>query len=545
MNIFDNQTLLKKEMNLKTFFSLSLIFFILTFSSQVKSNKVNIKWGPELKESKRSTLSDLVGYDNSGIYALKFTRRGLARFEYSLEYFDQNLNKTKSLQLELKYKKKDRYYEGIVQLNNELYLFSSYKDQKIKKNNLFVQKVIKNTLQLDLDLKTISIIDYSGERKRNAGNFNYQISRDSSKLLIYYNLPYHKGENERFGFHVFDNNMNLLWEKEVILPHKEELFGIEDYIIDNNGNLHLLGIIYKEKRKSKRIGAPNYTYQILSYINKGKGFKEYPVKIENNFITDMRIAVNKDQDIICAGFYSDLGSFSIKGSYFLKINTKTNRIGTKTFKEFGIDFITQNMTERQEKKTKKKASKGKSTELYEYDLRQIILKDDGGAILIGEQFYIRVVTTTSTDANGNTSTTTTYYYYYNDIIAINMSPKGEIVWAEKIPKRQVTTNDGGFFSSYLLSVYKDNLYFIFNDNPKNLFYKEGDKISYFKKKSKESLAVMVELNSEGKQTREALFSVNDAEVLIRPMVCEQISKKELILFGQKKKKQRFAKVIFK
>jgi len=56
--------------------------------------------------------------------------------------------------------------------------------------------------------------------------------------------------------------------------------------------------------------------------------------------------------------------------------------------------------------------------------------------------------------------------------------------------------------------------------------------------------VMVELNSEGKQIREALFDVDDAEVIIRPMVCEQISKKELILFGQKKKKQRFAKVTF-
>jgi len=532
-------------MKLKITYTIYLLFSILFISGQVRTDKVSIKWGPELKESKKSTLSDLVGYDNSGIYGLKFTRKGLARLEYSLEHFDQSLSKTKSLQLELKYKNSARFYEGIVQLNNELFLFSSYRDQKTKKNSLFVQNVIKNTLQLDPKLKTVSTIDYTGERRRNAGNFNYRISNDSTKLLVFYNLPYNKGMNERFGFHVFDKNMNLIWEKEVTLPYKEELFGIENYIIDNNGNIHLLGIIYKDRKKSKRVGSPNYKYQILSYTKNGKGFKEYPVDIEEKFITDMRIAINKDQDIICAGFYSGLSSYSIKGSFFLKINSKSNRIITRNFKEFGIDFITQNMTERQEKKTKKKADKGKSIELYEYDLRQIILKDDGGAILIGEQFYITVTTTTTTDANGHTSTSTKYHYHYNDIIAINISHNGEIEWAEKIAKSQRSTNDGGFYSSYQLFIKDDNLYFIFNDNPKNLFLKKGDRAYGIDSRSKKSVTAIVELNNKGEQTREALFAEIDSEVIIRPMAGEQISKNELILFGQKKKKQQFAKVTFK
>ena len=38
------------------------------------------------------------------------------------------------------------------------------------------------------------------------------------------------------------------------------------------------------------------------------------------------------------------------------------------------------------------------------------VKEDGGAILIGEQYFVRIVTTTTTTANGGTSTSTTYYY---------------------------------------------------------------------------------------------------------------------------------------
>ena len=66
----------------------------------------------------------------------------------------------------------------------------------------------------------------------------------------------------------------------------------------------------------------------------------------------------------------------------------------------------------------------------------------------------------------------------------------------------------------------------------------------YKFTSKESVVVVVELNSDGKQSREALFSIREANVIIRPKVCEQINSNEIILFGQKKKKQRFAKVSF-
>ena len=42
--------------------------------------------------------------------------------------------------------------------------------------------------------------------------------------------------------------------------------------------------------------------------------------------------------------------------------------------------------------------------------------------------------TKSTDSKGNTHTTTTYHYYYNDIIVVNISPKGDIDWTIKIEK---------------------------------------------------------------------------------------------------------------
>ncbi len=550
---------MKKQIGLLALFILAVTF---TFA-QEKSDKVEISWGDEFKTSRRATLSHLIGHDETGIYALKTKRNilGLVKKTVYLEHFDNEMNRTTAVELELEENGKEKDYEFIVQMNNDLHVFSSYKNQKLKKNFLFVQPLDKNTLQPSGPSEKVAEISYRSYGKYNSGNYAYRMSRDSSKVLVYYNLPYKRGENEKFGFHVYNNNMELLWEKDVELPYKDGLYRVDGFNIDNSGNVHLLGMVFDNNRalrrsgrsghnadvvtfRSKRKGKPNYHYEINSYRDLGESETKYPIEIKGKFLSDMQITINEDSDIICGGFFSKVGTFSIKGAYFLKIDSETKEIVSESFKNFGIDFITSTMRKGKKKRTKKKAAKGKNVELYEYDLDEIVLKDDGGAILIGEQYYIRVVTTTTSNANGGTSTTTTYHYYYNDIIAINMSSDGQIEWAKKIAKRQHTTNDGGFYSSYSLSVKDDKMYFIFNDNVKNMDYKGDGKIANFTK-SKKALAVLVTLDNNGNQEKEALFTAKEAGILCRPKVCEQISNDEVILFGQRKKKQRFSKMKFK
>lgn len=531
--------------------TLVLLFatLILCLSLQAQE-KAAIQWGQALKTSKRSSLADIVGYDQSGFYAIKTESRtfGIALLTYTktiitLERYNNKMNPDRSSELKLEFNNEKMDYEQIIQLNDELYVFSSLKDQKDKKNKLFVQTIDKNTLLPSYDIKQIGEVDYAGNMKSNAGNFNLRLSRDSSKVLVYYNLPYEKHENEKFGFHVLDAQLNEIWSKQIFLPYEEALFEIEDYKVDNKGNVHILGVVFKEKRKEKRKGQPNYNYEVLSYFQKDDGVKSYTISLEDKFLTDMQIAVNDDLDIICSGFYSSVGTFGIIGTYFIKVNGKTKEITTKSFKEFGLDFITQNMTKREEEKTTRRAEKGKDVEMYEYDLDDIIIHSNGGATLIGEQYFVRTYTTTTNNpTTGATSTYTTYYYNYNDIIVISISPSGEIEWTQKVPKVQVTSNDNGFYSSYVTSVVKDKIYFVFNDHPKNIT--EPSETTYAFRGWKNSMVVLVEVDAKGNMTKQPLFSAKDAEVITRPKVCEQVSKKEMILFGQKRKQQQFAKITF-
>jgi len=201
-------------------------------------------------------------------------------------------------------------------------------------------------------------------------------------------------------------------------------------------------------------GKPNYTFRLFyDALEKGDtALNNIEMELEEKFITDLQLAFTKKGDIIGAGFYSEEGTKSIKGSYYIKLNK--NKI-----------------PERQEKRLRRRSEQGKTVELYEYDLDRLILRDDGGVVLLAEQYYISTYSRSAnfaSDPYANNRREVVNNYHYNDIIIVNINPDGNIEWANKIPKQQTTSGDNGYYSSYQPAVIKNKIYLFYNDNPKNL-----------------------------------------------------------------------------
>jgi hypothetical protein len=510
------------------FFAALPLLAITCFTSY--GQKASVLLGDEIKvSSRRGTLEDIVGHDPTGFFAL----RSNSRTEVMLEHYDNNLKAITQTELDLGRKKEEREYERILDVNEQLYLFSSLNQSKTRKNVLYVQRIDKKTLKPEAQVRQVADIDYT--RRNNDGNYGFYISPNKLYALVYYNLPFDKGDPEKFAFTVMDKNMEVVWHKDVKLPYNDELFNVEDFIVDNQGNVHILGIVYRGKPKEKVKGLPNYDYHVLSYTSQGNVFKEYTVNLKKNFITDMQITVRDNGEIIGSGFYSENGTTTIKGTFFVALDNRSKSIGKEHVQEFNEQFLTEFMSER-------KARKGK--ELYKYDLKRFQLRDDGGAVLIAEQYYITVVQQ-APRMSGNglmTSGSTTYLYTYNDIIVTSINPNGTIEWTRKIPKRQVTSNDGGYFSSFTYAVLKDKMYFVFNDHNRNLTNPNAENPANFNGATKESVVVLVSIDSKGNMDKQPLMNRRSIEVTIRPKVSEQITDNELILFGERKRDHKFAKV---
>jgi hypothetical protein len=496
-------------------------------------------WGKEFTAPSSSTLGDIIGYDRSGFYVVRNQTKAFSN-KLSIERFDNQLNLAKSIDLELVEDGKKSFLEYFLHLDGRLWMFTSFPDSKSKKNVLMARPVNKQSLMPDnVRKKQLLATDFGGRRAK--GGFTFRTSNDSSKVLIYYSLPQQDPvDPQKFGFMILNKQMEMLWQKEIMLPYRDDLFDIESTKIDNNGNVYLLGLLFKDRRREKRKGLPNYEYKVLSYTNNGETSNEFAVNLPDKFLTDMQVGARANGDIVCAGFYSESGTLSIRGTFFLSIDAKSKEVRTKSLKEFDINFITQNMTEREMDRAKKRDGKGQEVELYEYDLDKLIVRSDGGAMLIGEQYFVRTRTYTQY-MGGRPMTQTTTYYYYNDIIVVNIDPQGNIDWSVKVPKRQMSIDDGGFYSSYAMAINKDKIYFVYNDSPDNLSYTGTGTVSNASGRNR--VVMVTSVNSKGEMSRKPL-SGGMAEVITRPKVCEQISYSEMILFGQRRKTQQFGMITF-
>lgn len=502
--------------------SYCLILLFATNTTAQKLDNVDLEWGKELKRPTYTTVKKVVGTDNDGMYVWRIKSRN----RHYIEHYDTEMNLKKSNELDIEMGWVDKQIEDIVYFNGKLVLLTSFYSRKDDVNRLFAQSIDKKTMQLSKESPVIARIP--ARKSYNSGLFDYSISQDSTKLLIYNEMPYDRNGAQKMAFRVFDENFKLAWKKEVTLPYPDRLFSVKKYRIDEAGNVYVMGKLYKDKLRERRKGKPNYQYLVIAYTKDGADSKEYKINLEKEFISELTFEVAKNQDLICAGFYSERRSNGLKGAFYFRVNAITEKMYNIGVEPFSASFLAEFMSER-------RAAKGR--ELYNYDLDKLIMRSDGGALLIAEQFYIKVIR--NQDLYGNW--TESHTYYYNDIISVNINPDGSIAWTTRIPKRQIDAT--GIMSSYALTIARNKIYFIFNDNPKNLNVKDYKKIKNFR--GRKSIVTLVALKPDGEYDKYALFSNRDFDIVTRPKICRQISKNEMVVYGEYRKRYKFGKVTFK
>lgn len=509
-----------------------LAFTTLLATAQLpQTNKIVVTWG-EAFSAKKTTYSEVLHTDGNKIYISKIVKNNTV-----IEEVDGNLKSLRTLEFSKEKSGIRMDLEGLFYFHNKFVILCSDLDNKSKTNTLYF-----STLDIETGIQGNweELVKIDFEQKRRAGNFSYDISPDSNTLILYYNLPFVDSDApEKFGLRVLDKNFKEMWQKEIQLAYNESLFGVRNFEVDNNGNAYILGQEFAAKEDRVK-GLPNYKYHILAYRNKGVDYKDFEIELDDKFIKDITFGFSgSNNDLACAGFYSENGRSSIKGTFYVLIDGQSQKTLKSTFKSFEESFITEGWSDRAIAKAKKKEDKkGTAIEAYEYDLRDFIVYEDGSISMLAEQYYVRVVTTTTTDANGVTRTTTTYHYYYNDIIIVNISNNGTINWASKIDKYQHSTNDGGYLSSYALLVANGNLHMIYNLNARYLYEKDDYK-ELDKKDKKAYLTLFVTVDSKGVVTKEILIDNKQQETTIVPKMCEEFGEDKMFIFtqwGAKKKK---------
>ena len=488
--------------------------------------KHQIQWGEiEKIPSSICFLTDVVYAENGEFYAL-FDRPAALKLIIKKHRKDLTLEKELTLNMHGKYGK--RFLQFTIQTKDKIYLYVSEKDRDNDRHVLIRETFDKGSFQL-LKEESVELMDvpYSAILLRTKKIFSHRLSPDSSKVLVFARSSFERNEFEDYKFIVFDQQLKNIWSKKVSVPYLDKHYVSEEFQVDNMGNVYQLGTM-KRLEKPENV---NYKYELFIYKQEAKTPDKFEFNSKGNFFTKMKTAIDQDNNIICAGFYSKENSLDKDGAFYIRMNPQTKQILSSSFKEFDIDFITLYEKRAKQRKDNRKEEKGKSVELEDYYFQQLVLRENGQALLIGEKRYI-------THSSGGPQSPSSTSYHYDEILVISIDTKGDISWYKKISKRE-TASVEEYYSSYAILVNNSNQYFLFNDNEKNLQLEKGERATGLGIGAVPILS-MVTLDSEGNEKRESLFQVTKKETLYpRPLVFKQIAPNKMIIYTKKGKKTRF------
>ena len=511
-----------------------IIFFLsLLINSVVVFGQNEITWTESFRTDRKQRLTKMIGADSSYFFVLQEITGKTSTWE--LHVYNKETMATKSISaIELpSLPGVEMRMDDVLLFGERLLLITTAKDEGAELLSAYGTWLSTEGKPADFP---VLLGEQSTGRKRVNNQFGFELSGDMSKLLIFNESEFERKANERFTLKVMDADLETVWQKDLELPYSREIFEINQYAVDYRGHVYMMSGITNDKLKKKEGDRPvsDKRYVIISYDPDQNKVKEFEVSLENKWVISTTFALADDGDLVIGGFYSNNRYFSIAGSFFFRIDGDTKAIEAKGLHPFSKEVLAQFMSER-------KAEKGLELEDFYFD--HFMLREDGGASMVAEQYYVTQRFQTDI-ASGRQEIQ--YFYHFNDVLIVDINAEGEINWVTKVAKIQVSMNDKGPYSSYALSHVSDTLCLVFNDNRDNvaLLAKNPEaKVNSFSTVRRSSVT-LVKVFPDGTQARTALLSSKDQETLIKPKVNISEADGAVFIYSQLRKNVRFGRIHF-
>lgn len=398
--------------------------------------------GQRVTVSKDFSVRSDVGYDilgKVGNNILLFRDRGEDK---QFEVFDKTLKHLYTQNISLKNKNVNIY--AIVPQDTTVNIVYGYRDKR--KYYLMVNKYNETGSLIDTSSIFNGIEDFRNDF------FQYQVSEDKSKLLLFSSR---KG-SLLFTYVIDNNTMELLWSKETLVLDYNIRKDFRKIIVTNIGEVNVLF-----EKNNNRFNREDHNLFLLG-LDAGDG------AYENYFLFDDKMTVDitfeyddKNKRIVLAGLTSEDSEYDANGFFYYTAPIDSLRDFT-TLEDhiFDLSFLEELYGE--------KLSKKKS--LNDFITRDIILREDGGFLLVTEMHkeYFRrsAFNGTSRLNNGYAGGRGWLDIYDEDIIIFSINPDGTEHWKQIFYKKQFSQDDDGIFSSFFLFKTPSRLRLIYNDEIK-------------------------------------------------------------------------------
>ncbi len=347
-----------------------------------------------------------------------------------------------------------------------------------------------------------------------ADNLKVVHSNNRDKMVAFYPVP---GKNS-MNFIVLNKNLELLMRKQVDFPLPQGDYGLNDVIVDDEGNIF---VILADNSKLKRDDTNYDRLKVFALPNSTYSPQALNLQLTRNFFGKVKFYIdNVNKQLTASGFYADENLKQAKGYFYKAFDTETFELKRNYQNEFSSEVYKQIVG-----KETSQNLEGLST----FEVTDVVLRFDGGIILIAESKFTNVENMqvpSFVPAAGPAFRSVTVNYY-NDIMVISLTPNGEQEWLKVLRKKQISEDDDGYFSSYALHIRGGELNFVYNEE----VYTKSNVAGY-------------KIDPKGEVGRTVAFNAADEDILVVPRSGKQISSNETILPAFKKNSLKLVKLSY-
>ena len=361
--------------------------------------------------------------------------------------------------------------------------------------------------QYDLEGNDISekvLLSESPNEKEHRVDLQYVRSINKRRLLCYKILD-NDQKKEIITYTMFNEFAEVMLSGDLNFPYADDKMEVRKISISNNGVIYVLAKYYVNNRGRD---PDDFSFMIFRFLPGKPEPEEVRLDFGDVFITDLTFKVDKEENIYVAGFFSNKSSSQIIGTVYQKLNSITEREVTYSEK-FTEEFLSNFLSDRQI---------GRGAELKYFYLDDIVLRSDGGVVLIGEKFY----TTFNTFMDRMGYWVDQKVHHYDEIIIVSVSNEGKQEWSSMVSKRQ--SSESNLNLSYLDVITGGNVYLIYEYQPRKM-----PRTIYINRAS---------LGGEV-SNRIPLMGKDSRGLSFYPRSSEQISNREAIMFYRDDKNKSF------
>lgn len=358
----------------------------------------------------------------------------------------------------------------------------------------------KDTLTIENSAKLIDIPRYTVEK-----------SEDETKLLFY---DIH-ADRTISAIMVDAKNHKVLWKSKFESLNIRQSFQISQFIVDNDGSfcLSLLKDNATVRRKDAR-------FELFIYNESTNKMDQLNIPLEGNLNVSSIFKFDKlNNNLVGAGLYAEKNAIKAQGTFYLNVPLQDRDNYTLSYTGFDEKFFREFL---------QKKNINNNTGINSTEIRDIILRRDGGILLLGERIETKGRQNINNPVDfGPGDRNQRADYYYDQIFVASIHPDGKKHWTNIFQKKQYSFDDGGIYSSYFTFVGKKGVRVLFNDE-----IRSQSTISEFT------------INGKGDYKRRAIINTIGTDIKLRVRDALQISTNEIIVPSQYRNKLKMVKFTF-